>query len=343
MAADFTGVDSIVEIMRKSGRDSFAIMRPGQNLTQPAVYEYEGENAEDAAQQFSQWAALAPEDNTNRYDMNLYMKGMDYSENLTDKEKLSARSKKFRSKMCFTFQVHAATSFKQQPGNGVTVIEGPPKHRELPAQDMSKYMTRSEHEAVVNAAIEKVQTNHMIQTLSAEIAALSRRLEEADMEDFEDEDEDYEDEELEQVERVGEVVRNIIKEGKDAYLEIKGATDGKDIKGADLHKEVAGPGSEQDYIMSGAMNDELEMGEEASDLEEEAQKPQVNYDKSEYGKLPEYIKPPVHEDQAIKVNAGLNGLYGHDEHLGDDLLRILDMAKKKPNKFKALIISLRED
>lgn len=223
MAADITGSDKIQEFIRKSGRDSFAIMRPGQSLQNPSIFEFEGNNAQDAAEQFGQWAELCDQDgqNTSRYDLNLYSKGTNYDD-LTATQK---KDKKFKSKLVLTFQLNGYSSGQRpaKDGQPVNVQVAAPRERE---PDMSGYMRRED----VAALLEKVQTNHEIQRLSSVVAALSRKLEERELEDEEYFDEEEEEEEepepkeddVEKFKQIGKIANQVIDKGTEAYLKIKG-------------------------------------------------------------------------------------------------------------------------
>jgi len=335
MASDIIGIEKVQDLIRKSGRDSYAITRPSQTLLQPPVWSYEGNSSSDAAENFGAWAALSDSNNINRYDIHLMMKG-DNDEPLpaeTEKAK-KEKAKKFRSKLIFTFQLY------DQPGRSPSqliqapVISAPaPQPREIaapaPPPDLSGYMRRED----VEHLLEKVQTNHQIQQLSAEIARLSRLQEEREYEDEFDEEDEEEEEEIDKIERVGATVRGVIKDIKDLALEKKGETN---ITG-NVDKSLQVAGSEQDFLMNGGDGEE-----ETEELElEEEQEPQPK--KYENGKMPAYLKTPVHEDQQAKINAALAVLYKADGHLGDDLMKLAKMAHEKPKKFNGFILTFRED
>lgn len=299
MATDLIGIDKVEKYILKSDRHDFSIRRPNQNGNAIPIFESENSNPEAAAKAFVEWAEIFSNDNSQVYEIHLYDGNTDKNKNKSVKA---------------TFQLNEGISRKTTDKEGNVIIQHPAIHQ--PATKMG--MAKTDVDALISAAVEKVQTNHLIQSLSAQIAELSRKLEEQDLEDEEDEEEEEEEEpSLAKPETWRpDTVKEIISFAKDAYMEAKGA--GRDLTpGNEESRRVAGP------------------EEPGTETEEK-----INGKKMEL--KPAFQKPADPVDQDAKIRLAIQRIYKLDGHIGDDLMLVADMAEKNYDKFKGLILSLRD-
>jgi hypothetical protein len=327
---ELTGAEAVKNYIKQSDRKVFEIYKENDNVANGhPVYEFEGQSAEKAAEAFAQWASIFHGQGLNYQPYKIVLSnGVD--KNAADPAK--ARLDKRYSTMTASFVLNSQminNNIRRDPATGdIVYLAGAPQAQPTaPAVDMSKYVAKADMEAAIAHAILNAQTEERMRQLEAENLDLYKQLR-----DIYEEDEDIDEEEDEE-DGIGAVmkiwtpdkVKEILGVVKDGYLEIKGAHSGIQGGGEKLNA-VAGPG-------------EVEQQSEVVTIPAGA----------EPGTFPGYVTPTadnkdlIHKDQQIKMNQALARIYAKDLHIGDDLLIIAMIAEKKPNRFKGLIESLREE
>lgn len=301
MATDLIGIDKVEQYIIRGKRHDFSIRMPNQNGNAVPIFESENSTAKNAADAFKEWAEIFSCDGNNNkvYEICLYDGDSDKNKN---------KSLKATFQLC---EVSNRKSTADEKGNVII------QHPSMPAVGKDG-MKKSDVDALISAAVEKVETNHLIQNLSAQIATLSRKLEEMDLEEEEEEEEEEEQVSIADPKTwTPDSVKEIIGLAKTTFLEIKG--NGATITPGEVTQErkVAGPAE----------------GEAVQLTQEDLKNPTLK---------PAYVAPPDNKDQNIKMNLAIVRLWKHDGHIGDDLMALADLADKNYDKFKGAILSLRD-
>lgn len=305
MATDLLGKEKVENYIKKSGKKDFNIRRGGDKNS-VSIFESRNSTAKDAADSFTDWADIFYQDGTNSivYDIVLF-------DNDTDKEK----NKAFKA----SFQL--AEQAVRRNSNGTEVII---QHPSSVGKNDDGRLDKSTVEMMINAAVEKVQSKNDLKSLREEIAELRSELDEEE-EPEEEEEEEEEEENIIPESWTSEKVKDLISFAKNAYVEAKGA--GTNLTPGESRR-VAGPPQETDFAEHKTHQEKKSAGEEIPVMEKEL--------------LPAFNHPPDHNDQLKKINLAIPRIYKFDGHIGDDLLLVAEMAEKNYDKFKGVILSLRE-
>lgn len=335
--AELTGADAVREYITLADRPCFEIYRANDNSKQP-VFRYKGQRGVDASNEFDKWAAIYNSGGNNYETYRIVVsKGIDETMDPADNtSKGNAGSIKKHSSMSTTFVLNSIGGMgaPTRDKDGSVIYYVPPGQQPAPKMDLTGYVAKADMEAAIANAIKHSQQDYELKLMNMRLTELEAEnlMLRRDIADYDEDEEEEDDEKMGAEKALTEIwtpaaIKDVMNTGKGIYLDIKGANS----------------------TMTGTNNAPVKLNAVAG---EPAVKPQnvAIPPGAAPGSFPPYVerteanKEQVHQDQSIKINEAVAQLYqNYDAWLGDDLMTILTIAKNKPNRFKGVIESLREE
>jgi hypothetical protein len=332
---ELIGADSVIAWINQSHKPCIKIWRVSDGGNSPPVFSFKGQDETKAAEAFAEWAKIMASNPNNSTAYRLYVSDdlIVDEDNLQGKGGITSETGKKLNRMrggamATTFALNSQVlngEVRRDPSGNITYIQPAPigqPANPVPSVDLTKYVAKEEMNAAVAHAILNAQMQQRLNELEAENIELHRTIRE--LEDMLDEEEEAIGEEKSIMEIwTPEAVQNLIGTAKETFLDIKGS------RSNSVHQPLNAV---------------------AGQPEVEAQPKVVTIPAgAEPGTYPPYVTPTVENaalmqaDQQKKLQDAIARLYAKDVHIGDDLQIIAGIAENKPNRFRGLLESLREE